>query len=62
MQKGHCSRSPFGNITLSEFFLPAAGRLYSEQNIMKITFPACQQFDAGRNNHHNVCRRRQRKR
>ncbi|EAM7194817.1 TPA: hypothetical protein RZC39_001317 [Salmonella enterica subsp. enterica serovar Liverpool] len=48
MQKGHCSRSPFGNITLSEFFLPAAGRLYSEQNIMKMTFPARQQLDAGR--------------
>ncbi|ENT4382551.1 TPA: hypothetical protein ACJFYZ_001105 [Salmonella enterica subsp. enterica] len=29
-------------------FLPAAGRLYSEQNIMKMTFPARQQLDAGR--------------
>ncbi|MFG5975070.1 hypothetical protein N4Q71_01060 [Salmonella enterica subsp. enterica serovar Montevideo] len=38
----------FRDITLSEFFLPAAGRLYSEQNIMKMTFSARQQFDVGR--------------
>ncbi|EHC64167.1 hypothetical protein LTSEMIS_5830 [Salmonella enterica subsp. enterica serovar Mississippi str. A4-633] len=31
--------------------MPAAGRLYSGQNIMKMTFPARQQLDAGRNDH-----------
>ncbi|CAI3063907.1 hypothetical protein AOX87_06285 [Salmonella enterica subsp. enterica serovar Schwarzengrund] len=46
---------------MSSFCLPQ-GRLYSGQNIMKMTFPARQQLDAGRNDHHNVCRRRQRKR